>query len=159
MNYENNEQKIESVYSTRIRAGKRRTYFFDVRTTRDGDYYLTITESKKRMDGGYDRSRIYLYKEDFNSFLKSLTSVIDHVKGMMPGYDFDEFAKKQEEYERLKAEQIANGTWDPSKQNSNSNENYGSDSPRHNSGSEENIGSAPPSDSSAPASNDEELKW
>ncbi len=152
-------KREEPVHSVKIRAGRKRTYFLDVRETKNNDYYITLNETRKRMDGGYDRSRIYLYKEDFNSFLKSLTSVIDHVKGMMPGYDFDEFAKKQEEYERLKAEQIANGTWDPSKQNSNSNENYGSDSPRHNSGSEENIGSAPPSDSSAPASNDEELKW
>ena len=45
MNYDNNEKKQESVYSTRIRAGKRRTYFFDVRATRANDYFLTITES------------------------------------------------------------------------------------------------------------------
>ena len=58
---------MDSVYSKRIRAGKRRTYFFDVRTTRGNDYYLTITESRKRFnDDGYDRHKIFLYKEDFN---------------------------------------------------------------------------------------------
>jgi Protein of unknown function (DUF3276) len=79
--YENNEKRMESVYSKRIRAGKRRTYFFDVRTTRGNDYYLTITESRKRFnDDGYDRHKIFLYKEDFNKFLKALTEAVDHVK-------------------------------------------------------------------------------
>ena len=47
--YDNNDKKMESVYSQRIRAGKRRTYFFDVRETRGNDYYLAITESRKSM--------------------------------------------------------------------------------------------------------------
>ena len=69
----NNEKKMESIYSKRIRAGKRRTYFFDVRATRGNDYYLTITESRKRFnDNGYDRHKIFLYKEDFNKFIKAL---------------------------------------------------------------------------------------
>jgi hypothetical protein len=91
--YENNEQKIESVYSQRIRAGKRRTYFFDVRTTRSNDYFLTITESRKRFnDNGYDRHKIFLYKEDFNKFLKALTEAVDYVKtDLMPDFDFDAF--------------------------------------------------------------------
>lgn len=84
---------MESVYSKRIRAGKRRTYFFDVRTTRGNDYYLTITESRKRFnDDGYDRHKIFLYKEDFNKFLKALTEAVDHVKTeLMPDFDFDAF--------------------------------------------------------------------
>jgi hypothetical protein len=91
--YENNEKRLESVYSKRIRAGKRRTYFFDVRTTRGNDYYLTITESRKRFnDDGYDRHKIFLYKEDFNKFLKALTEAVDHVKTeLMPDFDFDAF--------------------------------------------------------------------
>ena len=91
--YENNEKKMESVYSKRIRAGKRRTYFFDVRATRSNDYYLTITESRKRFDdNGYDRHKIFLYKEDFNKFLKALTEAIDYVKtDLMPDFDFDAF--------------------------------------------------------------------
>jgi len=91
--YENNEKKIESVYSKRIRAGKRRTYFFDVRATRGNDYYLTITESRKRFDdNGYDRHKIFLYKEDFNKFIKALNEAVDYVKtDLMPDFDFDAF--------------------------------------------------------------------
>ena len=93
MAYENNEKKMESVYSKRIRAGKRRTYFFDVRETRGNDYYLTITESRKRFDSdGYDRHKIFLYKEDFNKFIKGLGEAIDYVKTeLMPDFDFDAF--------------------------------------------------------------------
>ena len=93
MAYENNDKRMESVYSKRIRAGKRRTYFFDVRTTRGNDYYLTITESRKRFnDDGYDRHKIFLYKEDFNKFIKALTEAVDHVKtDLMPDFDFDAF--------------------------------------------------------------------
>ena len=93
MNYDNNEKKMESVYSTRIRAGKRRTYFFDVRATRANDYFLTITESRKRFDdNGYDRHKIFLYKEDFNKFLKAFTEALDYVKTeLMPDFDFDAF--------------------------------------------------------------------
>jgi uncharacterized protein DUF3276 len=91
--YDNNEKKQESVYSKRIRAGKRRTYFFDVRETRGSDYYLTITESRKRFDSdGYDRHKIFLYKEDFNKFIKGLAEAVDYVKTeLMPDFDFDAF--------------------------------------------------------------------
>jgi len=90
---EHNDKKMESVYSKRIRAGKRRTYFFDVRETKGNDYYLTITESRKRFnDDGYDRHKIFLYKEDFNKFLKGITEAIDFVKTeLMPDFDFDAF--------------------------------------------------------------------
>ena len=93
MAYENNDKKMESVYSKRIRAGKRRTYFFDVRETRGNDFYLTITESRKRFDSdGYDRHKIFLYKEDFNKFIKGLGEAIDYVKTeLMPDFDFDAF--------------------------------------------------------------------
>ena len=93
MAYENNDKKMESVYSTRIRAGKRRTYFFDVRATRGNDYFLTITESRKRFgNNGYDRHKIFLYKEDFNKFIKALGEAVDFVKtDLMPDFDFDAF--------------------------------------------------------------------
>ena len=93
MAYDNNDKRMESVYSKRIRAGKRRTYFFDVRSTRNQDYYLTITESRKRFnDNGYDRHKIFLYKEDFNEFIKALNEAVDHVKTeLMPDFDFDAF--------------------------------------------------------------------
>ena len=93
MAYENNDKKMDSVYSKRIKAGKRRTYFFDVRETRGNDFYLTITESRKRFDSdGYDRHKIFLYKEDFNKFMKGLTEAVDYVKtDLMPDFDFDAF--------------------------------------------------------------------
>jgi hypothetical protein len=90
---------MESVYSKRIRAGKRRTYFFDVRATRSNDYYLTITESRKKFEGeGYDRHKIFLYKEDFNKFIKALTEAVDYVKtDLMPDFDFDAYNHDQQE--------------------------------------------------------------
>ena len=90
---ENDSRKTPAVYSKTIRAGRRRTYFFDVRTTRGNDYYVTITESKKRFnEDGYDRHKIFLYKEDFNKFLEAMNEVIGHVKtDLLPEYDFDEF--------------------------------------------------------------------
>ncbi|MEO8711743.1 MAG: DUF3276 family protein [Parafilimonas sp.] len=93
MAYENNDKKMDSVYSKRIKAGKRRTYFFDVRETRGNDFYLTITESRKRFnDGGYDRHKLFLYKEDFNKFIKALNEAVDYVKTeLMPDFDFDAF--------------------------------------------------------------------
>jgi hypothetical protein len=99
--YDNNEKKMESIYSKRIRAGKRRTYFFDVRATRGNDYYLTITESRKRFnDNGYDRHKIFLYKEDFNKFIKALAEAVDHVKTqLMPDFDFDAYNHDEAEFE------------------------------------------------------------
>ena len=99
MSYENNDKKMESIYSKRIRAGKRRTYFFDVRATRGNDYFLTITESRKRFDdNGYDRHKIFLYKEDFNKFLNALTETINYVKTeLMPDFDFDAFNHENSE--------------------------------------------------------------
>ena len=88
MAYENNDKKMESVYSKRIRAGKRRTYFFDVRATKADDYYITITESKKftEEDGSFHfkKHKIYLYKEDFAAFaeiLEDMTSYVLNHKG------------------------------------------------------------------------------
>ena len=108
MAYDNNDKKQESVYSARIRAGKRRTYFFDVRATRGNDYYLTITESRKRFnEDGYDRHKLFLYKEDFNKFIKGLTEAVEYVKtDLMPDFDFDAFNHDQNQEARV--EQIEN---------------------------------------------------
>ena len=100
MSYENNnERNNETIFSKRLKAGKLRTYFFDVRSTRTNDYFVTLTESKKRFqDGGYDRHKIFLYKEDFNKFLKALTETIDYVKTeLMPDFDFDAFNHENSE--------------------------------------------------------------
>ena len=87
------------IFSKKVWAGRRRTYFIDVRPTRSNDYYLTITESKKRFDGdGYERHKIFLYKEDFNKFVDALNESVSHVKTeLMPEYDFDEFSHSYEE--------------------------------------------------------------
>lgn len=91
---ERDNKNFEPVYSQRVRAGKRRTYFFDVRETRGGDYYLTLTESTKNFDdGGYKRHKLFLYKEDFNKFFSALEETINHVKTeLMPDYDYEAFA-------------------------------------------------------------------
>jgi len=91
----------ESVFSKRVRAGKRRTYFLDVKKTRGDDYFITITESTRREDGyGYKRHKIFLYKEDFNRFVASLNEVVNHVKTeLMPDFDYEEFDRRQAEWE------------------------------------------------------------
>lgn len=116
---EENKSKDE-IYSKRVRAGKR-TYFFDVKSTRSNDYYLTITESKKRFkDDGfvYEKHKIFLYKEDFAKFLEALNETIAHVKGdLMPDFDFSQFEKSNEEAEEVLEDEIdeeVNGSlrWD-----------------------------------------------
>jgi hypothetical protein len=104
---------MESIYSKRIRAGKRRTYFFDVRATRGNDYYLTITESRKRFDdNGYDRHKVFLYKEDFNKFIKALGEAVDYVKTeLMPDFDFDAFNHDENQEEGIRE----NGHEEPAK--------------------------------------------
>ncbi len=101
MGYENKDSRFDSVYSKKVKAGRRRTYFFDVRETKGTDYYVTITESTRKFENdSYTRHKIFLYKEDFNRFVESLTDVVDHVKNeLMPDYDYDEFARRNAERE------------------------------------------------------------
>jgi hypothetical protein len=77
----------EEIFSKSVRAGKR-TYFFDVKTTRRNDYYLTLTESKKRFnrDGRFyfEKHKIFLYKEDFEKFIDGLNEAIDYIKANAP---------------------------------------------------------------------------
>jgi hypothetical protein len=73
----------DDIFSKVVRAGKR-TYFFDVKATRQNDYYLTITESKKRFgqEGKFffEKHKIFLYKEDFEKFAEGLAEVVDYIK-------------------------------------------------------------------------------
>ncbi len=70
----------EEVFSKKVRAGKR-TYFFDVKATRSNDYYVTITESKKRLeDGVFVKHKIFLYKEDFEKFAEGLKDTVDYIR-------------------------------------------------------------------------------
>jgi len=85
----------EEIYSKKVRAGKR-TYFFDVKSTKANDYFVTITESKKRFeDGTFIKHKIFLYKEDFNKFVEAFEETINYVKTeLMPEYNFDEFTRE-----------------------------------------------------------------
>lgn len=70
----------DEVYSKKVRAGKR-TYFFDVKATRSGDFYLTLTESKKRLeDGVFTKTKLFLYKEDFEKFVEGLQDAMTYVR-------------------------------------------------------------------------------
>jgi len=97
---ENNGNERQEIFSERVRAGKR-TYFFDVKATRSNDYYLTITESKrlyKEAGFTYEKHKIFLYKEDFNKFVKALNNTVNHVKNeLLPDVDFDQFDREREE--------------------------------------------------------------
>jgi hypothetical protein len=108
---DNKNNGRDEIFSTKVKAGKR-TYFFDVKSTRSNDYYLTITESKKRFkeDGfTYEKHKIFLYKEDFNKFLEALTNTVNHVKTeLMPNVDFTQF-DHQPEREEAEATTNSNG--------------------------------------------------
>ena len=77
----------QEIHSEIVRAGKR-TYFFDVKSTRNDEYYLTITESKKRYsDQGkfhFEKHKIFLYKEDFDKFADSLQDVVNYIREKQP---------------------------------------------------------------------------
>ncbi|MCF8374071.1 MAG: PUR family DNA/RNA-binding protein [Bacteroidales bacterium] len=112
-NNEADQNGQDDIFSRSIRAGKR-TYFFDVKSTRRGDYYLTLTESKKHFgrdgDFHFEKHKIFLYKEDFEKFMEGLTETLDYcnshnvelkdVEGEEPGEETDndeelkEFGKK-----------------------------------------------------------------
>ncbi|MDP3437571.1 MAG: DUF3276 family protein [Bacteroidales bacterium] len=81
------ERNGDDVYSKPVRAGKR-TYFFDVKATKNNDYYLTITESKRRVDKDgrfvYDKHKIFLYKEDFEKFSQGLEEIINYIRERIP---------------------------------------------------------------------------
>ncbi len=76
---DNNGYK-EELFTKRVRAGKR-TYFFDVKSTKsEKDFYITITESKRVGDEEYEKHKIFLYKEDFEKFRDALTETVDFVQ-------------------------------------------------------------------------------
>lgn len=76
------QQEFQEIFSKKVRAG-RRTYFFDVRSTKAGDYFMTITESIKDMneegEPSYRKHKIYLYKEDFNNFKNAFNTVTEYI--------------------------------------------------------------------------------
>jgi hypothetical protein len=100
MGEEHKDKDGGEIYTQRVRAGKR-TYFFDIKATRSNDYYLTITESKKRLseDGHfYEKHKIFLYKEDFEKFREALNQAVEHIKTeLMPDVDFSKFDTESDE--------------------------------------------------------------
>ena len=113
---EENNNDREEIYSERVRAGKR-TYFFDVKATRSNDYYLTITESKRRYkeDGFvYEKHKIFLYKEDFNKFVEALNKTVSHVKDeLMPDVDFSQFDNREDNDEEEDKDKVSSELkWD-----------------------------------------------
>ncbi len=103
---ENKPNGRDEIFSEKVKAGKR-TYFFDVKATRSNDFYLTITESKKRFkeDGfTYEKHKIFLYKEDFNKFVEALNNTVNHVKNeLLPDVDFSQFDHVHEHREEESA--------------------------------------------------------
>jgi len=102
-----NNNDREEIFSKVVRAGKR-TYFFDVKATRRNDYYLTITESKKRFnrDGRfyYEKHKIFLYKEDFDKFSDGLAEVIEYIQENRPEIIEKEEITPQEKGDETKVE-------------------------------------------------------
>ena len=85
-------------YSRKVRAGKR-TYFFDVRATRNGDFFMTITESKKKhKDSGFDNHKVFIYKEDFHKFIHALKEGLEHIHTELNELDviFNRFREKKD---------------------------------------------------------------
>jgi Protein of unknown function (DUF3276) len=91
----------EEIYSKRVKAGKR-TYFFDVKSTRGKDFYITITESRRYPQGdgfAYEKHKMFLYKEDFDKFVEALRDTVDHVKTeLMPDFDFTQYTRDEEDF-------------------------------------------------------------
>lgn len=94
------EKDREELFSKRVRAGKR-TYFFDVKSTRANDFYITITESRRYPQGdgfAYEKHKMFLYKEDFDKFVEALHEAVDHVKhDLMPDFDFSQYQQRAED--------------------------------------------------------------
>ena len=101
----------QGFFSRKLRAGKRRTYFFDVRATKQGDYFLTITESKRRFEKpGYDSHKIFLYKEDFKKFSEAMNESLEHIKTELnPDFDYDSYDRDayHEQHQEQKDDEAA----------------------------------------------------
>ncbi len=94
-------EEQEKIFSKRIKAGKR-TYFFDVRATRSNDYYLTVTESRRFQKDGefvFEKSKLFIYKEDFDKVVEALQETVDHIKTeLLPNVDFSQFRNSEDEH-------------------------------------------------------------
>ena len=148
-------QGQDSVYSNKVRAGKRRTYFFDVKQTRGDDYYITLTESTRKFNGnGFTRHKIFLYKEDFNRFLEGLQDAVNHVKtDLMPEYDYEQFDRRQEEWEKQKALEAAEESSTEAATSGNTEETLPSET------TEETPSEATETPTEKPVDNEDDMSW
>jgi hypothetical protein len=110
----NKDMNREEIYSRVIRAGKR-TYFFDVKATRAGEQYLTITESKRRFNNEqgkfyYEKHKLFLYKEDFEKYSRGLSEVIEFIETgkKAPEPEPEAVVEKEKEKEVIKTESVTN---------------------------------------------------
>ncbi len=105
----------EMIYSKKIRAGKR-TYFFDVRSTRSNDYYLTITESRRFQKDGdfvFEKSKLFVYKEDLDKVVEALQDAVNHIKTeLLPHVDFEQFRVHDEIKDSSDSEASSSLKWD-----------------------------------------------
>jgi hypothetical protein len=103
----------EEIFSKAVRAGKR-TYFFDVKATRTDEKYLTITESKRRFSNEqgkyfYEKHKIFLYKEDFEKFVRGLTGVVKFIEtGEIPEPDPEEVRTQEAQFSDVEFEDLDN---------------------------------------------------
>lgn len=118
--------KRGDVYSKPVRAGKR-TYFFDVKHTRGNDYYITITESKRRIDSKgkfvYDKHQLFIYKEDFETFAEGLQDVFAFIRSEKG----DNYGIVEQEYRTPSEDVIPDTSPERADSSVNSNESYSSD--------------------------------
>jgi hypothetical protein len=109
-------EEQEKIFTRKVRAGKR-TYFFDVKTTKSQEYYLSISESRRIQKDGefaYEKSKIFVYKEDLEKVLEALQESVDYIKHtLLPEVDFSKF--KEESYNRDAQKPIEDSVEKPSK--------------------------------------------
>jgi len=117
MEQSDNKERREEVFSKAIRAGKR-TYFFDVKATRSDEYYITVTESKKRFNNEqgkffYEKHKIFLYKEDFEKFANGLRDVVKFIEtGEIPVEDEAEERSNHRDQDSVEFEDLMSETED-----------------------------------------------
>ncbi len=115
MSHKDGQESLDrnEIFSKAVRAGKR-TYFFDVKSTRRNDYYLTITESKKRVDQegdfSFEKHKIFLYKEDFDKFAEGLMEVVEYIRknqqDELPSHDMDSVEILQNDLSNINFEDL-----------------------------------------------------
>ena len=97
---ENKNRYEDNVQTIKVHAGNRRTYFFDIKKSKNEDYYITITENTKKLHSEFvEKHRIILYREDFNKFVQAMNNTVNSAKELMPHVDFEKYAQIDAEWE------------------------------------------------------------